>query len=149
MLKVYDNNDWQISLRKALAKEKYFLNRICLFYVPLNITITGERLQVLTYARYLAIEQWGFYCVPHPPWHGSSVYNGHLRGPVTLAPVVERLTVTTEPPGWFWGREIRIYTQGSKVFLQSLISLYFHYNFHYVQTSQNLMLNVIIMNFSE
>ena len=27
----------------------------------------------------MAIEQWGFYCVPHLLWHGASVYNGHLR----------------------------------------------------------------------
>ena len=28
----------------------------------------------------MAIEQWGFFSVPHPLWHGASVYNGHLRG---------------------------------------------------------------------
>ena len=36
-----------------------------------------------------AIEQWGFFCVPHLLWHGASVYNGHLQGPVThLLPCV-------------------------------------------------------------
>ena len=30
---------------------------------------------------------------PYLLWHGSSVYNGHLRGPVTFAPVTERLAV--------------------------------------------------------
>ena len=30
----------------------------------------------------MAIEQWGFFSVPHL-WHGPSVYNGHLRGPAT------------------------------------------------------------------
>ena len=31
-----------------------------------------------------AIEQWGFFSVPHLLWHyWASVYNGHLRGPVT------------------------------------------------------------------
>ena len=30
----------------------------------------------------MAIEQWGFFNVPHPLWHGASLYNGHLRGPV-------------------------------------------------------------------
>ena len=29
--------------------------------------------------------------VPHLMWHGSSVYNGHLRGQMTLAPVTELL----------------------------------------------------------
>ena len=33
----------------------------------------------------MAIEQWGFFSVPHLLWHGASVYNGHLQGPVTLS----------------------------------------------------------------
>ena len=33
----------------------------------------------------MAIEQWGFFSVSHLLWHGSSVYNGHLRGPMTPA----------------------------------------------------------------
>ena len=32
----------------------------------------------------MAIEQWRFFSVPHLLWHGASVYNGHIRGPVTL-----------------------------------------------------------------
>ena len=31
----------------------------------------------------MAIEQWRFFSVPHLLWHGASVYNGHLSGPVT------------------------------------------------------------------
>ena len=34
-----------------------------------------------------AIEQWGFFILPHLLWHGASVYNGHLWGPVTLTPI--------------------------------------------------------------
>ena len=34
----------------------------------------------------MAIEQWRFFSVPHLLWHGASVYNGHLRRPVTLSP---------------------------------------------------------------
>ena len=30
------------------------------------------------------IEQWEFFCVSHLLWHGKSVYNGNLRGHVTL-----------------------------------------------------------------
>ena len=37
----------------------------------------------------MAMEQWGFFSVPH--LRGTSVYNGHLRGPVTLTPIAERL----------------------------------------------------------
>ena len=41
----------------------------------------------------MAIEQWGFFSVPHLLWHGASVYDGHIRGPVTLKPIAERLAV--------------------------------------------------------
>ena len=48
-------------------------------------------------------EQKGFFGVSHLLWHGSSVYNGHLRGPMTLAPIAERLAVDLHYlfcPGW-------------------------------------------------
>ena len=35
----------------------------------------------------MAIEQWGFFNVPHLLRHGPNLYNGHLRGPVTLTSV--------------------------------------------------------------
>ena len=31
----------------------------------------------------MVIQHWGFFRVPHLLWHGASVYNGRLRGPVT------------------------------------------------------------------
>ena len=34
-----------------------------------------------------------FFNVPHLLWHGPTLYNGHLQGPVTLASIVERLAV--------------------------------------------------------
>ena len=36
--------------------------------------------------------------MPHLLWHGTFVYNGHPWGPVTLTPVVERLTVELSLP---------------------------------------------------
>ena len=36
------------------------------------------------YSALIAIEKWGFFSVPHLLWLGASVYNGHLRGSVTL-----------------------------------------------------------------
>ena len=36
--------------------------------------------------------------VPHLLWHGASVYNGHLRRPVTLTPIAERLAVELSLP---------------------------------------------------
>ena len=41
----------------------------------------------------MAIEQLGFFSLPHLLWHGASVYNGYLRGPVTLRPIAEPLAV--------------------------------------------------------
>ena len=46
----------------------------------------------------MAIEQWGFFSVPHLLWHGASVYNGHLRGPLTLKPIAKRLVVDLSLP---------------------------------------------------
>ena len=44
----------------------------------------------------MAIEQWGFFRVPRLLWHGASVYNGHLRGPVTLSPIETHFNVITK-----------------------------------------------------
>ena len=38
------------------------------------------------------------FSMPHLLWHVASVYNGHLRGPVTLAPIAERLSVELSLP---------------------------------------------------
>ena len=43
-------------------------------------------------------EQWGYFCVPQLLWLGTSVYIGHLRGPVTLAPITERFAVELSLP---------------------------------------------------
>ena len=46
----------------------------------------------------VAIDQWGFFSVPQLLWHGASVNNGHLRGPVTLTLLAERFTVELSLP---------------------------------------------------
>ena len=46
----------------------------------------------------MAIEQWGFFNVRNLLRHGHTVYNGHLRGPVTLAHVAEPLAVELSLP---------------------------------------------------
>ena len=50
------------------------------------------------YLALTAIEQWGFFSVPHLLWHGTSVYNGHLREPVTLTTNAESLAVVFSLP---------------------------------------------------
>ena len=47
----------------------------------------------------MAIEQWGFFNMPHPLWHGPTLYTGHLRRwHVTLTPAAERLAVELSLP---------------------------------------------------
>ena len=57
-----------------------------------DVTIAGEGLQILT------IEQWGIFSVSHALRHGPTIYNGHLRGSVTLTPNAERLGVELSLP---------------------------------------------------
>ena len=47
------------------------------------------------FSTHMAIEQSQFSSVPHLLWHRPAVYNGHLRGPVTLTPVAKHLAVET------------------------------------------------------
>ena len=48
----------------------------------------------------MAIEQWGFFSVPHLLWHRASVYFKivYLRGLMTLTPIAELLTVELSLP---------------------------------------------------
>ena len=60
--------------------------------------MTGEGLQILTNARHswpLTVRVLKF-VTPAVTW--ASVYNGHLRGSVTLTPIVEPLAVELSPP---------------------------------------------------
>ena len=50
-----------------------------------DVYITCEGLQILTCARHSwPLSSEGSFSVRHPLWPEASVYNGHLRGPVTL-----------------------------------------------------------------
>ena len=46
----------------------------------------------------MAIEQWGFFSMPHLLLHRAYVYNGHLQGLVTLTPIAQRLAVELSQP---------------------------------------------------
>ena len=46
----------------------------------------------------MVIEGWGFFFVSHLLWHWASVYNAHLRGPVTLTPIAECLALELPVP---------------------------------------------------
>ena len=42
-----------------------------------------------------------FVSLPHLLWHGASIYNGHLRGSMTLTPVDEHLAVELSLPVFY------------------------------------------------
>ena len=46
------------------------------------------------YLALMVIAEWGFFSVPHLLRHGTSVYDGHLRGPMTLTAVAKRLELS-------------------------------------------------------
>ena len=84
-----------------------FFFRFCLgFYVRLeNFSLIWRRHHYWRRAAkfdlcstLMAIEQWGFFSGSHLLWHGASVYNGHLRGPVTLTLLAEGLVVELSIP---------------------------------------------------
>ena len=55
-----------------------------IFYSYGDATNTGEGLQILTYARHSWPLSSEGLSVPHLLRHGTSIYNGHVGGPVTL-----------------------------------------------------------------
>ena len=70
---------------------------VCLFggFHPTgDVTIAGEDLC----SALITIEQWSFFSVSLVLWHGASVYNGHLRGPLILIPTAQRLVVELSLP---------------------------------------------------
>ena len=79
-----------IPIARLCQKWLLFVCLICLgFYGPLeNFWLTWRRhhyrwraSNVGLCSSLMAIEQWGFFSVSHLLWHGSFVYNDHLRGP--------------------------------------------------------------------
>ena len=78
--------------------DRFFLLVWLWFYVPLeNFSLIWRRRHYrwrvshfYLDSAFMVIEQWWFFSVPHLLWQGVSVYNGHLRGPVTLTPVAQR-----------------------------------------------------------
>ena len=66
------------------------MSPLLIFHSYGDVTNTGEGLHILTYTPALmAIEQGGLFNILL--WHWCTIYNGHLRGLVTLTPVAERL----------------------------------------------------------
>ena len=67
-----------------------------MFYSYGDVTITGEGLQILTFARHswpLSSEGSLQHCLTY-----CDTGHGHVRGPVTLTPIDERLAVELSLP---------------------------------------------------
>ena len=82
------NEDWFVCL---VSKSRFFF-----IWIRHHYRWLAANFDLHIYARHswsLSYEQWGFFSVPHLLWHGAFVYNGHLRGPMTLTPIAERLAV--------------------------------------------------------
>ena len=62
------------------------------FHLYGDVIITCKELQILNYAHTYGHYAVRFFSVPHLDT-GHPVYNGDLLGPVTLAPIAERLAV--------------------------------------------------------
>ena len=85
-----------------------------MFFVPLkNFSIIWRRKLCLWRASnfdlfypFMTIEQWGLFSLLHLLWHGTSVYNGHLRGPVTRTPIALRLAVELSLSVFLWLRSV-------------------------------------------
>ena len=70
-----------------------------------DVTITVEGLQI-TFDLYSALMiHWAvrFFSLPHLLWQEASVFNGHLRGHVTLTPVAELLAMELSLPNFTSG----------------------------------------------
>ena len=64
---------------------------VCFWFLG-DVNIAIEVLQIMTSAL-VAVEQWGFFSVPHILWHGASFYNGHLQRSVTFTTIAESVAV--------------------------------------------------------
>ena len=54
------------------------------FHSKEDVIVTGKRLQILTFSRHSRpLSSAVFFSVLHLLWYGTSVYDGHLQGPVT------------------------------------------------------------------
>ena len=102
----YDKN-FMLSIFTIPYCSSWFLILCLGFLIPLeNFSLIWKRHYYrwrasnldLCWSTLMAIEQWGFFSVPHLLWHGASVNNGHLRGQATLTPAAKRLAVELPLP---------------------------------------------------
>ena len=60
---------------------------VCLFVWSLSSHCKGLQILIYICSEPMAIKQWGFFSVSHLLWHGASVNNSNMGGPVTPNPI--------------------------------------------------------------
>ena len=89
-------------IKSSNSTSQYFVCLFEVFVVPFeNFSLKRRRHHYRWRAVNLALvatEQWGFFSVPYLLWHGTSVCNGNLWGPVTLTPFAKHLAVELSLP---------------------------------------------------
>ena len=97
----------QINTSESFCSPAHFF--VCMFgiYRPTwNISLIWRRhhcrwraANVDLCSTIITIEQWWFFVsLTHRLWHGTSVYNAHLRRPVPRAPIPNRMAVELSLP---------------------------------------------------
>ena len=92
IVKIFSNFQWVCLFGVYRSAQNFFTHM-----ETSQLPVKGCKFKFLCSAL-VAIDQWEFFNVPHLLWHGPTLYNGHLRGPVTLTPVAERLAVELSLP---------------------------------------------------
>ena len=92
-----------------------FSSHLRIFQSYGDVTMTGEGLLILTYARHLwpLNSEGSLACHTYCMWHRASFYNGHLQRPVRLTPIAELLAVELSLPvftikvccSWDWNTQ--------------------------------------------
>ena len=91
--------DWSVLERSVIPLWWILVSLFGVCCPPLRIFVLIWRWRAAKFdicSALMAIEQWGFFSVQL--WQGTSVNNVHLRGPMALKPVAERLVVWLSLP---------------------------------------------------
>ena len=92
-MKLGTNHPWNFLFYDLLV----FFTHSIIFHSFRDATISVKDLQLLTCTRHLwPLSKEDSFNVLHLMWHGSILYNSHLRGPVTITPNVEYLQWSRE-----------------------------------------------------
>ena len=86
--------EWMCSLDLELILYLFLwgISSYSRIFHSLPLPVKGCKIDLCS-ALHWALEQWGFFSMPNLLLQGASVYNGHVRGPMTFTHIAERLAV--------------------------------------------------------